>query len=494
MKTPQDKMCQIFNTLLKYDFKSFVRKVFSEVSPGTVYMDNWHIDVICGELETMLRGENSRLIVNIPPRYMKSIICSVALPAYILGHFPSESVICVSYADELSKKMAADCRRVMESEWYKRIFPFTRLAPSRREVMDFETTRGGGRYSSTVGGTLTGRGGNWLIIDDPIKPSDVNSDLIRNKVNDWYGNTLYSRLNDKKNGKILVIMQRTHEQDLTGYLLESKAGFKQIRMPLVAIADEKWTCYKQLGRHKRRFCYQRAAGEPLHPARDGLPEIERVKASMGGMAFSCQCQQDPLAPGGNIVKWEWFKRYRWEELQQNVYSGEFSILQMMFSWDLAIKRGKENDYSVCICALRTDNGWYILEVKRWKLELPELVKTGYAYMEEKRSLFKRLRFGLSFKVLVEEAGCGIGFLQEIQRKYASNFVLPVKPMEDKETRLRNVTPVLEAGRCFLPEKESTWEAGFKHEVLGFPHTKHDDQVDALSQLLEYWKPKSFDFI
>ena len=213
MKTPQDKMCQIFNTLLKYDFKSFVRKVFSEVSPGTVYMDNWHIDVICGELETMLRGENSRLIVNIPPRYMKSIICSVALPAYILGHFPSESVICVSYADELSKKMAADCRRVMESEWYKRIFPFTRLAPSRREVMDFETTRGGGRYSSTVGGTLTGRGGNWLIIDDPIKPSDVNSDLIRNKVNDWYGNTLYSRLNDKKNGKILVIMQRTHEQD-----------------------------------------------------------------------------------------------------------------------------------------------------------------------------------------------------------------------------------------------------------------------------------------
>lgn len=492
MKTPLN--IRLLKAVLRQDFKAFVRKVFAEVSPQSSYQDNWHIDVICAELEGMIRGENTRLIINVPPRYMKSIICSVALPAFILGHFPTETVVCVSYADELAKKLAVDCRRVMESAWYRLVFPNTRLSASRREIMDFETTRGGGRYSSTVGGTLTGRGGNWIIIDDPIKPADANSDLIRNKVNDWYGNTLYSRLNDKKDGKILLIMQRTHEQDLTGYLVESNAGFKHIIMPLLAIQEEHWTWKQRVGDSVRCFHKDRHVGEPLHPAREGLTEIERVKQSMGSMAFACQCQQDPLAPGGNIVKWEWFKRYRWEELQQNVYSGEFSILQMMFSWDLAIKRGKENDYSVCICALRTDNGWYILEVKRWKLELPELIKTGYAYMEEKRSLFKRLRFGLSFKVLVEEAGCGIGFLQEIQRKYASNFVLPVKPMEDKETRLRNVTPVLEAGRCFLPEKESTWEADFKHEVLGFPHTKHDDQVDALSQLLEYWKPKSFDFI
>lgn len=482
------------DALLRQDFKTFVCKVFLEISPGAVYQDNWHISLICAELEAMLRGENNRLIINIPPRYMKSIICSVAWPAYVLGHCPQEAVVCVSYADELSKKLAADCRRVMETPWYKRVFPWTRLAPARREVMDFETTRGGGRYSTTVGGTLTGRGGNWLVIDDPIKPADANSDLIRNKVNEWFGNTLYSRLNDKKNGKIILIMQRTHEQDLTGYLLESQAGFKHTAIPLLARQAEHWVWTRQMGNITRQFHYDRLPGEPLHPDREGLAEIEHIKTSMGRMAFACQCQQDPLAPGGNIVKWEWFKRYRWEALQQSVYSGEFSVLQMMFSWDLAIKRGKENDYSVCICALRTDKGWYILDVKRWKLELPELVKTGYAYMEEKRALFKRFRYGLSFKVLVEEAGCGIGFLQEIQRKYFHGSVRPVKPVDDKETRLKNVTPALEAGRCFLPEGETAWMADFKHEVLGFPHTKHDDQVDALSQLLEYWKPKTFDFI
>lgn len=492
MKTPLN--IRLLKAVLRQDFKAFVRKVFAEVSPQSSYQDNWHIDVICAELEGMIRGENTRLIINVPPRYMKSIICSVALPAFILGHFPQETVVCVSYAEELAKKLAADCRRVMDSAWYRQAFPNARLAANRREIMDFETTRGGGRYSSTVGGTLTGRGGNWIIIDDPIKPSDANSDLIRNKVNDWYGSTLYSRLNDKKNGKILLIMQRTHEQDLTGYLVESDAGFKHIVMPLIAVKEEHRVWERRVDGVGRRFHYNRAAGEPLHPAREGLAEIEKVKQTMGRIAFACQCQQDPLALGGNIVKWHWFKRYHWEDLKKSVYSGEFSILQMMFSWDLAIKRGKENDYSVCICALRTDKGWYILDVKRWKLELPELVKTGYAYMEEKRTLFKRLRYGLSFKVLVEEAGCGIGFLQEMQRRYNRSSIIPIKPIDDKETRLENVTPSLEAGRCFLPEEEPIWGADFKHEVLGFPHTKHDDQVDALSQLLSYWKPKMFDFV
>ncbi len=489
MKTPLN--IRLLKAVLRQDFKAFVRKVFAEVSPGTVYMDNWHIDVICAELEAILRGENNRLIVNIPPRYMKSIICSVALPAYILGHFPDESVICVSYADELSKKMAADCRRVMESEWYKRIFPFTRLAPSRREVMDFETTRGGGRYSSTVGGTLTGRGGNWLIIDDPIKPSDVNSDLIRNKVNDWYGNTLYSRLNDKKNGKILVIMQRTHEQDLTGYLLESKAGFKQIRMPLVAITDEKWTCYKQLGRRKWRFYYQRATGEPLHPAREGLPEIERVKASMGGMAFSCQCQQDPLAPGGNIVKWEWFRTYEWEKLQYAVEYEGLALLQVVFSFDLALRTGRENDYSVCVCALRSAERYYVVDVKRWKLELPDLVKAAWEHIQALHKKCRTIERKLEVRILVEDVGCGVGFSDAIKKM--GFYIDKIHPQDDKVTRLKNVTPVLERGTCLLPKIPPAWLGDFKHEILGFPNTKHDDQVDALSQLLEFKQPKRFDW-
>lgn len=220
----------ILNAILRTDFKSFVEKVFNEVSPSALYMDNWHIDLICSELMSVENGDHNRLIINLPPRYMKSIICSVAFPAFVLGHNPKASLVCVSYNDSLSEKLALDCKKVIESEWYKELFPQTKLSKNKKAVLDFETTNGGGRFSTSVNGTLTGRGGDYLIIDDPIKPADANSDLQRNKVNEWYGNTLYSRLNNKNTGKIIVVMQRIHEEDLTGYLLDSDENFKLIKI------------------------------------------------------------------------------------------------------------------------------------------------------------------------------------------------------------------------------------------------------------------------
>ncbi|MCL2673669.1 MAG: terminase, partial [Alphaproteobacteria bacterium] len=211
-----------------------------DVASDSTYLDNWHIDVVCNAIWDMYAGNNNRLIVNIPPRSMKSIICSVALPAFLLGHNPKASIICASYSDELAAKFANDCRNVMLSDWYCGLFPFTRLHKSRRAVTDFETTRGGGRLATSIGGTLTGRGGDWIIIDDPLKPIEAFSDLQREKVNEWYGSTLYSRLNDKNTGKILLIMQRLHQNDLTGHLLASNANFKLIRLPAIAEEDENW--------------------------------------------------------------------------------------------------------------------------------------------------------------------------------------------------------------------------------------------------------------
>ena len=193
MKTPTIK---VLNAILRTDFHAFVQKVFETVSPNATYLDNWHIKLICSEISDMLAGNNRRLIINIPPRYMKSIICSVALPAFILGHNPKATVICVSYSDDLSLKFANDCRNV-----------------------------NGGRLSTSVGGMLTGRGADFIVIDDPIKPTDAASDIIREKVNQWFQTTLCSRLNDKKLGCILLIMQRLHENDMTGFLLNSDMGF-----------------------------------------------------------------------------------------------------------------------------------------------------------------------------------------------------------------------------------------------------------------------------
>lgn len=493
MTLTNEQKIQFLDIIIRHDFKTFVLKVFNEVSPQDKYQDNWHVDVICAELEAMLRGENNRLIVNIPPRYMKSIICSVAFPAFILGHYPKESIVCVSYADELSKKLAMDCRRIMETEWYKRVFPFSRLAPTHHEIMDFETKQGGGRYSTTICGTLTGRGGNWIIIDDPIKPADANSDVLRKKVNDWYGNTLYSRLNDKKNGKILLIMQRTHEQDLTGYLLESKVDFKHITMPLVAMVDEYWEWRKYLGNSSISYKCHRHPGELLHPAREGIEQIEQYKKAMGTLAFLCQCQQSPLAPGGNIVKWEWFKSYSLKSIFNVVHIGDYpEFIQLIFSWDLAIKTGRENDYSVCICALKTSQKYYIVDIQRWKLELPALIRIARDYIEKQRKLCRCVAKNLEVRLLIEDVGCGIGFQQGL--KSLGFRIDPIHPQEDKEVRLKNVTPILERGDCLLPDMEQKWLSDFKHEILGFPNTKHDDQVDALSQLLEFNKCKIFDWI
>ena len=130
----------ILNAILRTDFKSFVEKVFNEVSPSALYMDNWHIDLICSELMSVENGDHNRLIINLPPRYMKSIICSVAFPAFILGHNPKASLVCVSYNDSLSEKLALDCKKVIESEWYKELFPQTKLSKNKKAVLDFETT------------------------------------------------------------------------------------------------------------------------------------------------------------------------------------------------------------------------------------------------------------------------------------------------------------------------------------------------------------------
>jgi hypothetical protein len=254
---PPDKQQNLLKALLRTDFKSFVIKVFKEVSPNNRYLDNWHVDVICHELMRITEEEdNNRLIINIPPRHMKSIICSVAYPAFILGHNPRAEIICVSYADELSSKFALDTRRVMETSWYRDIFPGARIAKDKKAVNDFNTTKGGGRYATSVNGTLTGRGADYIIIDDPIKPQDSFSDNIREKTNQWYGHTLYSRLNDKNRGKIIVIMQRIHDDDFTGYLLSSDPTFRQVKIQAIAGKDEEWRIKDRL-RNKERVSKNR---------------------------------------------------------------------------------------------------------------------------------------------------------------------------------------------------------------------------------------------
>src|SRR5262249_38777894 len=233
---------------------------FETLCPGETYQENWHLDALAYHLAPAASGRRIRLMINLPPRSLKSIAASVALPAWLLGHDPSCRIIAASYSEELARKHSRDCRIVIESDWYRRVFPATRLSRRKNTETEITTSHHGFRLATSIGGTLTGRGGNVLIIDDPIKPADAESETERRRVNDWYDKTLFSRLDDKQAGAIIVVMQRLHEDDLTGYLME-KEEFDVLTLPVIAIEEQSLP----IGQGR---VHLRSPGEPLHPARE----------------------------------------------------------------------------------------------------------------------------------------------------------------------------------------------------------------------------------
>ncbi len=470
----------ILLSLLRTDFKSFCIKVFNTISSADTYMDNWHVDVICNEIEQMIDGKNNRLIINIPPRNMKSIICSVALPAFLLGLDPSTRIICVSYSDELVKKLSNDCKMVMTSSWYKELFPRTVIDSKHCSATNFGTTRSGGRFATSVGGPLTGIGGDWIIIDDPLKASDACSDTVRGKVNNWYTNTLYSRLNNKNTGRILVVMQRLHEMDLTGYLLSKTLGFKQIRIPIIAEDDENWSFTDKFNRNHN---IKRKKDELLHPARENFDAVTGMRNMMGEFAFAGQYQQRPVPQDGGIVKRGWL----------HYYNQVPKIWRIIISWDTAAKAGSANAYSACSIFGICDGdkpGKYnrkiiLLEVRRMKLEFPALVNFIERFPEEIRDKYRQYFTNdcVQVETIIEDASSGTAIIQFLQSKGIR--VRPIKSETDKETRLTGITHLLENGTVLLPNQQNGDLVDFFDELFKFPNSTFKDMVDSFSQGVRY---------
>src|SRR5947208_5678981 len=253
---------RVYKEILRLDLGYFAELCFCEFNPQAAFLPNWHIEVIAAKLAAVRARRIRRLIINLPPRHLKSLLASIAFPAWCLGHDPSAQILCVSYAQDLADKLARDCRGIMMSPWYQRIFP-TRLAPHRQAVQEFITTRQGYRLATSTGGVLTGRGADIILTDDPLKPEEAVSDAQRQFANEWYDHTLYSRQNDKQHGAIVVIMQRLHEDDLVGHVL-GQEPWEILSFPAIAEEDEEHRIETILG--PRRFT--RRLGEALHPDRE----------------------------------------------------------------------------------------------------------------------------------------------------------------------------------------------------------------------------------
>ena len=448
----------VFNAALRTELACFIEQAFATVNPGSRYQHNWHINAIAYQLERVARGEVTRLIITMPPRSLKSIAASVSFPAWLLGRDPRKRVLAVSYAEGLSEKLALDCLKVIEAPWYKTCFPASRLSRSRGARSDFETTRGGGRFSTSVGGTLTGRGGDIILLDDPHKPEDVGSQVKRRAVLDWYRSTLLSRLNDPVNGAIVLIQQRVHEEDLAGMLLE-QGGWVHLDLP--AIAEEPTRI--DLG---WRGLVWRKEGDLLHPARLPADLLDRRRDELGSYVFAAQYQQRPAPLGGGLVKWDWFRTYDVAPQRQ----GGDRIVQ---SWDTASKAEEASDYSVCTTWLVRGAQAWLLDVCREKLEFPDL----------RRRIASEAQARSATLILIEDAGSGVQLIQDLRRNTRLN-IRGIVPKSDKATRLLGATPMIESGRVAIPVN-APWLAAFRNELLLFPAGKHDDQVDSLSQFLNW---------
>ena len=453
------------DALYRVNFGAFAYAAYEVVHPHEPLCPNWHIDCICHHLAAMEAGRlPARLIVNLPPRSLKSYLVSVAWVAWLLGRRPSLRIICASYSEELAHKFSRDCRALMESRFYKRVFP-TRLNPKKSTETEFETTKRGSRLATSVGGTLTGRGGDIFIIDDPTKANDANSQVALKGANEWFRNTALSRLNDQSKSLVVVTQQRLHTDDLSGVLIER--GWPSLVIPAIATESQDYAVAD-------REVYHRPAGQLLQPDRDRPEAIEEIKLSVGSRIFAAQYQQNPTPPEGNMIKASWLARYQLCPPRQK-------FERVVLSCDPAGKANIKNDYTAITVVGVDKRESYLLHVSRghWTvLEMRDRIKALASQWE-------------ATHVIVEDTASGVGLIQ-ILREQTRLSVIGRHPKDDKQTRLSRHQGRFEAGRIFLPA-EAPWLAEFEGELLAFPNGRYDDQVDALLLFLDWLSQNQYNF-
>lgn len=450
---PDDQATALFDAVMRGDLVSFIGKVHGTVSPGTRFAPSWHINAIAHVLEQVANAKLRRVVITLPPRSMKSTAVTVGFTAHLLGHDPEMRIITASYSDGLSAKFSRDTRRVMQSEWYRRAFP--RAVLSRVADQELALAAGGSRLATSVGGTLTGRGADVIVIDDPHKAEEANSSAALTKVRDWYDGTLLSRLDDRGQGRIVLVMQRLHVDDLAGHLL-AQEGWHHLNLPAIAEIEE--TIPLGGGRH-----YTRRVDEVLQPHRDTVQDLDALRRQMGTALFSAQFQQSPIPPGGNLVDWKWLPTFKLP-LAQDPED------RFLLSWDTAFTDGELSDYSVGLTFVVRGDLLFLIDVFRERLRYPDL----------KRAIWDQCRRRHNPICLVEEASVGKALIQDLRAKGLK--VTGFKPGGDKVSRLSQESGQLEEGRLLVPT-DAPWLADFRDELLAFPRGRHDDQVDALSQAL-----------
>jgi predicted phage terminase large subunit-like protein len=459
-----------------------VRQAWAVIEPSTPFVPGWHIDAIIEHLEAVSYGQIRNLLINVPPRHMKSLLVSVLWPAWEWIRWPERRYLYSSYAAQLSIRDSVKCRRLIESNWYRERWGDRFVLTGDQNTKGrFENSKSGYRLSTSVGGAATGEGGDRVVCDDPHNVQEAESDSVRKATLDWWDVVMSTRVNDPRSAAKVVVMQRCHQQDLSGHVLE-QGGWEHLCLPAE---------YEGPSRTSIGFSDPRTQlGELLWPERFGPEELETLKRSLGSYAAAGQLQQRPSPAGGGIFKRHWFRIWQPpganlppvvvrlpDGTEQSIIPVEIAhVEEQIQSWDCAFKDLETSDYVVGQVWGKRGPFFLLLDQVRDRMDCPGTVRAV-------RQL--SAKWPNTTAKLIEDKANGSAVIQMVAREIRG--ILPVNPEGGKIARAAAISPLIEAGNVYLPHPQyAPWVKDFIEECAAFPNGAHDDQVDAMTQAIIRW--------
>ena len=449
-KALEKKICEM-------SFYEFFVRAFPVLEPSVPFSSNWHHKYLCDELQkeaeriTNGEGKTKDIIINIPFRSTKSLLVTVLFPVWCWAINPKMRFITASYSAELSIEHATKSRDVIQSDWFQELWgDVFQIKKDQNIKSRYENDHLGMRRATSVGGTVTGQGGDIIIVDDPLSPKNASSQTERENANEWYRTTLYSRLNNPHTGVRIIIMQRIHERDLSGYLLHNNPeGYKHICIPAEKSPLVTPRNLMEYYDENNLFSTDRFSRQIL----------DDYQSALGSYGYAGQLMQSPTPVESGMIRGDWFTV---DSMKKDGV--------VHFVIDPAYTANQKNDPSALMAFINTGNDWQIVDVENVHMEFPELVKHIPAFCE-------RNGYSSRSMVYVEPKASGKSIVQTLKRETGLNVKEDKPPSKDKVARVADISAILESGRVSL--LKGKWNEEFLTQCGQFPAAAHDDMVDCL---------------
>lgn len=442
--------------LCKRSLAEFAKRAWRVLEPAAELKWGWALDAICQHLEAVTNGEITRLVMNVPPGTMKSLLTGVIWPAWEWGPrgMPEMRYVGTAHEETLAIRDNRKCRDLIKSGWYQNLWPIE-LLRDQDGKKEFGNTKKGVRQARSFT-SMTGVRGDRVILDDPISADSANSEAKLAEARLAFTETLPTRVNSDKSA-IVVVMQRLNEKDVTGVIEEMKLPYVHLFIPMRFEPGRR--CVTSIGWRDPRT----EEGELMFPERFGEQQVSELETVLGTYAAAGQLQQRPTPRGGAIIKRAWFRYY------SSLPQLEFRVITV----DTAQKTGEENDYCVLQAWGRSVIGQAVMiDQVREKMETPELLTAARAFWAK----HKRFAGSVLRCMMVEDKVSGTGLIQTLRREGVPVFA--IQRSRDKVSRAHDEAPFIESGNVLLPV-DAPWLSDFLSEVTSFPGAAHDDQVDAM---------------